>query len=135
MTDAHETRLARSWEANADAWTAAVREGAIASRGAGTDAAIVAACAAALPSLDGAAVLDVGCGEGWLARTLAAHGARVLGIDASAPLVDAARAAARAAAGDADGAADRSGCGSRWRPTRRSPPTRRARPGRSRWWC
>jgi 2-polyprenyl-3-methyl-5-hydroxy-6-metoxy-1,4-benzoquinol methylase len=108
MTNAHETRLARSWEDNADAWTAAVREGAIASRGAGTDAAIVAACAAALPSLDDAPVLDVGCGEGWLARALAAHGARVLGVDASAPLVAAARAAAPEASAEADGASGRS---------------------------
>ena len=109
MTEAREgnqARLARSWEANADAWTAAVRGGAIASRRAGTDAAIVAACAAALPSLDGAAVLDVGCGEGWLARALAAHGARVLGIDASAPLVEAARAASREVEPDAGGAPD-----------------------------
>ena len=98
MSEARHTRLARSWEANADAWTAAVREGTIASRRAGTDAAIVAACAAAVPTLEGAAVLDVGCGEGWLARALAAQGARVLGIDASAPLVEAARAATPTAA-------------------------------------
>ncbi|GLC26631.1 class I SAM-dependent methyltransferase [Roseisolibacter agri] len=91
--DARHARLAESWEANADAWTSAVREGAIASRRAGTDAAIVAACAAAVPTLAGAAVLDVGCGEGWLARALAAKGARVLGVDASAPLIERARAA------------------------------------------
>jgi 2-polyprenyl-3-methyl-5-hydroxy-6-metoxy-1,4-benzoquinol methylase len=70
-----------------------VRGGAIPSRRAGTDAAIVEACAAALPALDGAAVLDLGCGEGWLARALAARGARVAGADGSAPLVERARAA------------------------------------------
>ena len=109
MSEARHTRLARSWEANADAWTAAVREGAIASRRAGTDAAIVAACAAAVSTLEGAAVLDVGCGEGWLARALAARGARVLGVDASVRLVEAARAATRGAARslESDAAPDR----------------------------
>ena len=89
----HDARLDESWRANAEAWTTAVREGAIASRRAGTDAAIVHACRAAVPTLAGAAVLDLGCGEGWLARALAEQGAGVLGIDASAPLVEAARAA------------------------------------------
>ncbi|HVE80355.1 MAG TPA: class I SAM-dependent methyltransferase, partial [Gemmatimonadaceae bacterium] len=37
--------------------------------------------------------LDVGCGEGWLARALAAEGADVLGVDGSEALVAAARAA------------------------------------------
>jgi len=37
-------------------------------------------------------VLDLGCGEGWLARALASHGIDVTGVDASAPLIDAARA-------------------------------------------
>jgi 2-polyprenyl-3-methyl-5-hydroxy-6-metoxy-1,4-benzoquinol methylase len=85
---ARHARLADSWEANAAAWTSAVREGAIASRRAGTDAAIVAACTEAVPTLAGASVLDVGCGEGWLARALAERGARVLGVDASAPLIE-----------------------------------------------
>jgi len=81
-------RMLRSWDANADAWTDAVREKRIASRRAGTDAAIVAAVLRSKP----ASVLDVGCGEGWLARAIAPHGCRVVGIDASEVLVASAQA-------------------------------------------
>jgi 2-polyprenyl-3-methyl-5-hydroxy-6-metoxy-1,4-benzoquinol methylase len=37
-------------------------------------------------------VLDLGCGEGWLARALAARGIQVLGIDAVPGLIERARA-------------------------------------------
>jgi 2-polyprenyl-3-methyl-5-hydroxy-6-metoxy-1,4-benzoquinol methylase len=87
--DALAQRQHASWDPNAAAWTDAVRTGAIASRRRGTDAAIVAACAVR----PGERVLDVGCGEGWLARALTSAGAHVLGVDGSAGLVEAARAA------------------------------------------
>ena len=45
-----------------------------------------------LGDIDGRRVLDAGCGEGYLARALAARGARVTGIDLSARLVGLARA-------------------------------------------
>ena len=61
-----DQRLLASWDANAAAWTTAVREQRIPSRRAGTDAAIVQACLRTIA----ATVLDVGCGEGWLARAL-----------------------------------------------------------------
>jgi 2-polyprenyl-3-methyl-5-hydroxy-6-metoxy-1,4-benzoquinol methylase len=76
-------RMLQSWDSNADAWTDAVRERRIPSRRAGTDDAIVAAVLRSKP----ASVLDVGCGEGWLARALAAQRCRVVGIDASEALV------------------------------------------------
>lgn len=84
-----ERALELSWEQNAQAWTTVVREHGIASRREATDAAILVACERAAPGR----VLDVGCGEGWLSRALAARGAEVLGIDGSEALIDGARAA------------------------------------------
>ncbi|MBO9663810.1 class I SAM-dependent methyltransferase [Dokdonella sp.] len=84
--DETERRLQRSWRTNAAAWTRAVREQRIPSRRAGTDAAVLDAVLAT----GARRILDVGCGEGWLARALAAHGREVVGIDASAELIAAA---------------------------------------------
>ena len=82
-----EDALVRSWSRNAEAWTRTVREGGIESRRLATDAAIVRAVLERRPER----VLDLGCGEGWLARALAGQGVRVVGIDVSPELVDAAR--------------------------------------------
>ena len=84
-------RLRQSWRANAEAWARAVRDEALPSRRAGTDAAVVEAVVRRLPPAG--RVLDVGCGEGWLSRALAACGARVHGVDGSPELVGAAREA------------------------------------------
>jgi 2-polyprenyl-3-methyl-5-hydroxy-6-metoxy-1,4-benzoquinol methylase len=85
----HHAKIRASWDANAAAWTSAVRQKLIASRVAGTDAAIVDVCKRLQPSR----VLDVGCGEGWLTRALADLACNVLGIDCSADLIVEARAA------------------------------------------
>ena len=81
-------QLRRSWVANSSAWCEAVREQRIESRRLVTDAAIVDAILEQKPQR----VLDVGCGEGWLARALSTQGIDVTGIDASAPLIEAAQA-------------------------------------------
>ena len=81
-------RLRRSWIANAPAWCKVVREGLIESRRQVTDAAIVAAVLDQKPRR----VLDLGCGEGWLARALSTRGIEVTGVDATEALVEAARA-------------------------------------------
>ncbi|WP_152221116.1 class I SAM-dependent methyltransferase [Pseudomonas sp. SCB32] len=86
MTD-QQARIRHSWQANADAWTHAVREQRIESRRLVTDAAILSAVAAGPAHR----VLDIGCGEGWLCRALAERGSQCVGVDASALLIEAAR--------------------------------------------
>lgn len=82
-----EDHLYHSWTDNAEAWTRAIRERAVESRRVATDAAIVDAVAARAAGR----ALDVGCGEGWLARALAGRGFEVVGVDGSAPLIEGAR--------------------------------------------
>jgi 2-polyprenyl-3-methyl-5-hydroxy-6-metoxy-1,4-benzoquinol methylase len=76
-------KIEHSWETNAEAWTSAVRTGAIPSRVAGTDEAVLDAVGDLRPCR----VLDVGCGEGWLARELARRGCDVTGFDGSSKLI------------------------------------------------
>lgn len=79
--------LSQSWEANAAAWTRAVREGRIESRRLATDSAVLGAVLRYTPER----VLDVGCGEGWLCRALAEQDVQVMGVDGSGPLIEAAQ--------------------------------------------
>ena len=87
--DAREKRIIDSWQRNTGAWTVAVREGRIDSRRLVTDQAIVDAVMRRAPR----SVLDLGCGEGWLARQLSARGIAVVGADAMPELITAARTA------------------------------------------
>jgi 2-polyprenyl-3-methyl-5-hydroxy-6-metoxy-1,4-benzoquinol methylase len=87
MTDPRQ-RMMQSWRTNADAWTAAVRDRQIESRQLVTDSAILEAVLRVKPR----SILDVGCGEGWLCRALAARGITTVGMDASPELIDRARA-------------------------------------------
>lgn len=79
--------ILKSWHANADAWSNAVRAQSIESRKLITDAAIVAA----VRKLSPRTVLDLGCGEGWLSTTLSRDGIEVMGIDAVERLIQLAR--------------------------------------------
>jgi 2-polyprenyl-3-methyl-5-hydroxy-6-metoxy-1,4-benzoquinol methylase len=83
-----EAKIIDSWRKNAPGWTVAVREGRIESRRI-TDRAIVDAVLSRSPH----SVLDIGCGEGWLVRQVAAKNIRVIGVDVVPALIDAAQQA------------------------------------------
>jgi 2-polyprenyl-3-methyl-5-hydroxy-6-metoxy-1,4-benzoquinol methylase len=82
-----DAKIVDSWSHNVAPWISAVREGAIASRTLATDRAMVETLLEARPQR----VLDLGCGEGWLARALARRGIHVIGTDAIGELIEAAR--------------------------------------------
>ncbi|MED4584284.1 class I SAM-dependent methyltransferase [Brevibacillus choshinensis] len=84
-----ERLLEQSWMINAEAWTKSVRENQIESRKIATDQAILDE----INRFDPKRVLDVGCGEGWLVRTLGMQGMEVVGMDGSLELINKAQSA------------------------------------------
>lgn len=79
-----DAKIVDSWLKNATPWTSAVRESRIESRRLVTNQAIIDAVLSRSPKT----VLDIGCGEGWLARALSERGVRAIGVDVVPALID-----------------------------------------------
>jgi len=89
MSGYNDRAIVESWQKNATPWTEAVRRREIQSRRLVTDRAIVDAVCSRSPR----SVLDMGCGEGWLARELAARAIHVTGVDVVPGLIEQAQRA------------------------------------------
>jgi len=89
----NDEKIIASWFKNANAWVEEVRNGLIESRKLVTDQAIVEAVLGCSPRT----VIDLGCGEGWLAHKLSVRGITVIGTDVVPALIAQAK---RAGEGD-----------------------------------
>lgn len=89
MKTLSDAKIVDSWGKNVSPWTTAVRGGQVESRERVTNRAIIDATLSRSPR----SVLDIGCGEGWLARALAAKGIHVVGVDVIPGLIEQAQAA------------------------------------------
>ncbi|MEM6379343.1 MAG: methyltransferase domain-containing protein [Bacteroidota bacterium] len=79
----NSTPIIQAWEENAQEWIRIIDEDAIASRSI-TNPAIVEAIKEKKPKT----LLDLGCGEGWLCRTLQKAGIQSTGVDAVPALIE-----------------------------------------------
>jgi 2-polyprenyl-3-methyl-5-hydroxy-6-metoxy-1,4-benzoquinol methylase len=84
-----DSKIVDSWKRNAAPWVNAVRAQEIESRRLVTDRAILDAILACEPET----VIDLGCGEGWLALALMQKGMDVTAVDVVPALVHAAKQA------------------------------------------
>jgi ubiquinone/menaquinone biosynthesis C-methylase UbiE len=82
-----ESAVRQYWERNAPTWTRLSRAGYDVCRDHQTSPAFFEM----LPDVNGLTGLDIGCGEGYNTRRLAARGARVVALDIAAEFVRAAR--------------------------------------------
>jgi SAM-dependent methyltransferase len=85
--------VSEQWDRNADLWAEQVRAGFDRYRELYNNPAFFAFAG----ELGGLAVLDAGCGEGYNTRLFARRGARMTGVDASARMIELARAEERRA--------------------------------------
>ena len=83
MPDHSDKKIIDSWNKNAKPWTDAVRNGEISSRVDVTNDAVIQA----ILDQRTTKVIDIGCGEGWLVRTLVEKGIDGLGIDVVPELI------------------------------------------------
>jgi len=86
MINYSDKNITESWLQNAKPWVTAVRSNEIESRSLITNKAIIDTILGKAPKT----VLDIGCGEGWLARELYKSDVSTLGIDVVPELVEAA---------------------------------------------
>ena len=86
--DPNDQKIIDSWHKNAAPWIVAIRDEQIESRKLITNSAIIEAVLSRNPR----SVIDIGCGEGWLAHRLADQGIDVLGTDVVPELVTQAQA-------------------------------------------
>ena len=78
-----EVDILRAWQENGDQWIRTIENDLIQSRKYATNQAIINAILELKPK----SVLDVGCGEGWLCRTLSVRGVQCTGIDGVTDLI------------------------------------------------
>lgn len=82
-----EQNIINSWFANAGNWAAIIDSNSIESRKLATNKAIIDVICDSNP----VSVLDVGCGEGWLAKELYDKGINVTGVDVVPELIEKAK--------------------------------------------